>query len=343
MRAEDSLLAHTTEYVIVLSMGSSPAAVRSSMAYHQARAQRLQEELERAQQALARQERDTQIWQAQASRLMEAWTDSEARADAATAAAAGDGVGGGARSGADTGATPPHQMKALSRDSSPQHRNPAHRTRDRDTKLRTRDRDTKPRPAWEPRGYSPPESSLHPAPDTAVPDRHGSESSPRRLDAAAQREVALDAKAERLRQFERSLQRREAALCRREQDAELAAAKLEEIADEIARREQLLLASSRATGTHQRAAGRSSADDREEVSFHTTQQSVGSRDRSCASGSKRRLGAIGTAAAADHGLDCKRRLGVAAGGGTHAKSVTFSPGAKPVGGTPGGAQRSWRP
>ena len=68
----------------------SPAAVRSSKAYHQARAQRLQEELERTQQALARQERDTQIWQAQASKLMEAWTDSEARADAATAAAAAD-------------------------------------------------------------------------------------------------------------------------------------------------------------------------------------------------------------------------------------------------------------
>ena len=317
--------------------GSSPAAVRSSMAYHQARAQRLQEELERAQQALARQERDTQIWQAQASRLMEAWTDSESRADAATAAAAG---GGGGSAGAGG---PAHQMAATSRGGSPQHQNPTRRTRDHDTKLRTRDRDTKPRPAWEPRSYSPPESSLHPAPNAAVPDRHCSESSPKRLDAAAQREVALDAKAERLRQFERSLQRREAALRCREQDAELAAAKLEEIADEIARREQQLLSFSRATSTHQRAAGRHSADERDGVSLDTTQQYVGSRDRGCASGSKRRLGSIGAAAVVEHDLDCKRRLGVAVGGGTHAKSVTLSPGAKPVGGTPGGAQRSWRP
>ncbi len=308
--------------------------MRSSMAYHQARAQRLQEELERAQQALARQERDTQIWQAQASKLMEAWTDSEARAEAATAAAAA-----AAADSADVARRP--QVKgsavpmATSRDRDQQHRNP--------TRRRTRDRETKPRPAWEPQSYSSPDSPPHSAPSTAEPNRSASDSAPARLEAAAQREVALDAKAERLRQFERTLQRREAALFRREQDAEVAAAKLEEIAREIATREQQLLASSRAAATQPRKVGRSSTE-REEVTSqgrrpangHATQKRG---DRGCANG-KRRLAA--SSAAVDRDLDCKRRPHVAVDDMASAR-LEGSPGGKPVGGTPGEAQRSWRP
>jgi hypothetical protein len=307
--------------------------VRSSMAYHQARAQRLQEELERAQQALGRQERDTQIWQAQASKLMEAWTDSEARAEAATAAAAA--AAGDAAVAAD--AAPPPQTKAMatSRDRGQQHRNP--------TRRRTRDRETKARPAWEPQGYSPPESSPHSAPSTAAPDRAAGDSATARLEAAAQREVALDAKAERLRQFERTLQRRESALCRREQDAEVAAAKLEEIAREIAMREQQLLASSRATATHQRAVGRPSTE-REVVTSQPRRPASGQAmlkhgDRGCAN-HKRRLAA--SPAAMDHGrdLDCKRRPRVR--DDMDPVRLERSPVGKPVGGTRG-AQGSWRP
>ena len=216
------------------------------------------------------------------------------------------------------------------------------------TRRRARDRKTKPRPAWEPQAYSPTESSRRPAPDDACDDTGSIANRPAstaaRLEAAAQREVALDAKAERLRQFERTLQRRESAVCQREQDAEVAAAKLEEIAREIAMREQQMLATSRSAPTQQRATGRHCSDDRVEVinrAGRRAQAGGVSRDQDCENSGKRRL--IASSGPADRDVDCKRRQRVA-GASTPTKSATqLSSGANPVGAAFSEAQRSWRP
>lgn len=321
-------------------MESSPAAVRSSKAYYQARAQRLQEELERTQEALATQERDTKIWQAQASKLMEAWTNSEARADAATAAATATKAAATVKLPASASAvsTSPEDGQQLRNTRRPVHQSERRKARDR--------------PAWEPQTYSPADKSAaldRNRGDTTSTDNEVS-STAARLQLATKREVELDAKAERLRQFERALQRRDSALRRREQDAVVAAAKLEEIAREVAIREQKVLSCSRAPSTHQLAGARGSRSEHvQQVSqgCRSTTQVIqtgdDARNQGCMNGTKRRLAVASDVMSQE--LDCKRRLRVQAKSGTHAAvaSPRVSPGGKPTGGTSSEARHTWRP
>ena len=204
---------------------ASPAELRSSAAYHAARCQRLEEELERSQQAEAQLARDLEIWRLQAQKLMQAWGDSEARADALAAQLARLERGGG---------SPAAERTA--------------EARKRPAAARPPGRLPPPRPAWEPRSYSPPPSPAARR-GTAAAAQDGAPE-------LTQRTLELDAKDCRLRDFARRLDRREQELASREREAEFAAGKLEHISREVRQQEQQLLASSAAAKGRPRPASK---------------------------------------------------------------------------------------